>query len=153
MSGLGEFPEAFGTSFAVWLQHEVLSLLPVVTPGPRHPGGGRRRDDYLFLHAAPHGGAAAACAVRRWFGSAWPRSFDPEVAGEGVDSRARAFRRAPTRSGISLPHNRRWLARVWRCADRSTQHRPVRSHLSDSGSRRVILRSSRLQNPSHCTLL
>jgi hypothetical protein len=120
----------------------VLSLLPAVAPGPRHPCGGRRRDDHLFLHGAPHGGAAAACAVRRWFGSAWPRRCGPQVAGEGADTRARAFRRAPTRSGISLPHNRRWLARVGRCADRSRQHGSVRSHLSDSGSRRVVLRSS-----------
>jgi hypothetical protein len=131
--GLSEFPEAFGTSFAVWLQHEVLSLLPVVAPSPRHPCGGRRRDDHLLLLHAPHGGAAAACAVRRRFGSDWPRRLHPEVAGEDADTRARAFRRAPTRSGISRPHNRRWLARVCRCADRSRQHRVSRrSHLTSS---------------------
>ena len=124
----------------------MLSFLPVVAPGPRHPCGGRRRDDHLFLHEAPHGGAGAACAARRRFGSAWPRSLDPEVAGRGGDTRARAIRRARTKSGISLPHNRRWLARVYRCADPSRQHRVSRrSLLSDSGSRRVVLRSSMLR--------
>src|SRR6266542_900959 len=68
---LGEFPEAFGTSFALWLQHEVLSLLSVVAPGPRNPCGGRRRDDPLLLQRA-RGSVATASAGRRRFGSAWP---------------------------------------------------------------------------------
>src|SRR5215510_6664637 len=96
--GLGEFPEASGTFFAGWWQHEVLSLLLVVALGSRHPCGGCRRDDHLFLGAS-YGGAGADCAVRRRFGSAWRRRCGPEVAGEGADTRARAFRPAPTRSG------------------------------------------------------
>src|SRR5262249_38904149 len=66
--GFGEFPEALGTSFAVWSHHEVFALLPVVALGPRNPCRGRRRDDHL-LRGAPHGGAAAARAARRRFGS------------------------------------------------------------------------------------
>src|SRR4030095_11186436 len=86
MSGLGEFPEAFGTSLAIWLQHEVLSLLPVVAPGPRHPYGVRRRDDHLLRGAVEVpplvllvSGLALlglGASIRRW--RAWAWTAEPE---------------------------------------------------------------------------